>query len=267
MRWVILLASFFNICQALPMQNHQVDPQALRSLTETLGIPKEANLVEQTQKRWLRKPSEERWELKELFEEQKNYVLCWARQNHFFEPWKPSSRAYEQALILGSTTSSMQARLDYLTSLWEEGVRFEVVFWLTGERPLDATIDQLLDQCKTESDAARLLWEKSSLSKKIEAVFISVPMQMVNGILKRPVTHDTLIAYLPKSSNPTSVVVVSEQPFCLYQYAIVKAVFPKNIPFDVVGPGIKNREPKASVILDTIARYIYVENISSHMLP
>lgn len=264
---LILLAPFLHFLQAETMQNHQIDPKALSLLTQQLGIPTEANLVLETQKQWLRKPSQERWEVKELSEEQMSFVLSWAKENHFFEPWKPSAHEYDQALILGSTTTSMQERLDYLIKLWTEGIRFKTLFWLTGERPLDSRIDKLLDTCKTESDAARLIWERCSLAKEVDAVFISVPMQMVDGVLRRPVTKDTIDAYLSKYSHPHSILVVSEQPFCLYQFAIVKATLPKKILFDVVGPGIKKDVPKAAVILDTIARYIYVENLTPPMLP
>ncbi len=85
-----------------------------------------------------------------LFPAQRLFVLNWATEQELFAPWKPFYKMYDKALILGATTSRMQTRLDYLKQLWEDGIRFNELVWLTSDRPLDKRVDDLADQCSNE---------------------------------------------------------------------------------------------------------------------
>ncbi len=250
---------------AVPIEDHRIDPKALSELASALDIPADADIVAETQKRWLRKAGLERWEVAELSADQRKYVLDWASEQGFFAPWKPSQKVYDKALILGATTSRMQMRLDYLKQLWEEGVRFDQIVWLTGDRPLDARVDGLTDRCNNESEAARMIWEETDLPaemKKIPVLFVAVPMKEGN---KRPNTNDTLVAWLELAPEPCKALFVSDQPFCGYQFSVVKGALPDTIQFDVVGQGVDpSKYPTAAAItLDSIARWIYQESINN----
>lgn len=270
-KWFILLAlcaHSFNF--SIPIQDRKLDPIALVSLFSALGLPADEDLATALQRHWLRKPGQERWDLKELPYDQKFFVLNWARQQGMFDEWTPSIRIYDKALILGATTSSMQKRLNYLVHLWEEGVRFSEVVWLTGDRPLNKNVDSLFERCHTESEAAHILWEETKLPNDMHhlpVVFIASPMKKEGLLLERPHTADTLISWLNTHPDPCKTLFISHQPFCGAQFAAIKTTLPDAIVFDLAGPGTDlSKNPRASSItLDSIACWIYQEYKSATM--
>ncbi len=255
------------------MQDHAIDPTALRQLTNAVGIPPDANLIEATQKEWLRRPGQERWELTEISPEKKAFVLNWAKEQGLLDAWKPAAQEYDTALILGATTGRMQMRLDHLKELWAQGIRFKEIVWLTGDRPLDERIDGFIDRCTNESEAAHILWEEIELPSEMRAlpvVFIAVPLINYVKSVKRPTTQDTLIAWLNTHPSPeTKALFVSDQPFCGYQFAVVKSCLPSSMSFDLVGPEADptSHPAAAAIILDSIARWLYQENIIKRTAP
>jgi hypothetical protein len=266
-KWLFLSAVCLgSLTFALPIQDRKMDPMALSQLGHALHLPPDADIVVETQKRWLRKPDQERWEIAELSPDQRLFVLNWAIDQGLFAPWKPASKGYDKALILGATTSSMQMRLDYLKQLWNEGTRFNEIVWLTGDRPLDKRVDGLTDRCSNESETAHILWEETPLPEEMRAlpvIFVAVPMKIEGSSQKRPNTEDTIVAWLKLSSEPCKVLFVSDQPFCGYQFAVLKATLPKTFLFDLVGPGVDstNYPSAAAITLDSIARWIYQEDL------
>lgn len=266
-RWGFFLAICFSVLAfGVPIQDHQIDPAALAQLASALDISKEASIVDATQRNWLRKPGQERWEIPELSSDEREFVLHWAAEQGLFAAWKPGSCCYDKALILGATTSRMQSRLEYLVQLWNEGVRFTEIVWLTGDRPLDSRVDDLTDRSATESEVARLLWEEADLPEEMRAlpaVFIAVPMKLEGSSFKRPNTEDTLIAWLQATPEPCRALFVSDQPFCGYQFAVIKATLPELFLFDVVGQGADptSHPAAAAITLDSIARWIYQESL------
>lgn len=266
-KWFLLFAICCScVLFGLPIQDRNIDPAALNELAAALDIPSDADLIAETQKRWLRKPGQERWEIMELSPSQRSYVLDWAARQGLFEPWKPLHQSYDKALILGATTSRMQMRLDFLKKFWEEGVRFQEIVWLTGDRPLDHRADGLTDRCKNESEAARILWDETDLPTEMRSLsvsFIAVPMKQEGSSLKRPNTEDTIAAWLQTAPNPCSALFVSDQPFCGYQFAVVKAILPEQYAFDLVGQGADpmSHPLAAAITLDSIARWIYQEHL------
>ncbi len=267
-KWFLLFAvCFCALAFASPIQDHKIDPTALTQLA-ALNISKDANIVETTQQRWLRRPSQERWEIAELSSDQRLFVLNWATEQGLFALWKPLYKTYDKALILGATTSRMQMRLDYLKQLWEDGIRFSEIVWLTGDKPLDKRVDDLTDLCSNESEAAHILWEETNLSEEMRnlpVVFIAVPMKKEESVLKRPNTEDTIIAWLKEAPEPCTELFVSDHPFCGYQFAVIKANLPSSFLFDLVGQGVDpiSHPAAAAITLDSIARWIYQENLNA----
>ncbi len=267
----IWMVGFLCLCQlsfASPMQDHKINPESLSQLASALDIPEGANILAETQKRWLRKPGQERWHVVELSPEQKSFVLNWAIEQGLYKSWKPLESKYDKAFILGATTSRMEKRLKYLKELWEEGIRFSEVVWLTGDRPLDKQVDGLFERCSNESEAAHLLWEEAALPKemrKLSVVFSATPMKKEGTVLRRPNTADTIQEWLKTTSKPCKLLFVSDQPFCGYQFAVIKGCLPDSFPFDVVGKGLDPTSSSGSgaVILDTVARWIYQENLNN----
>ncbi len=257
--FLLLALCLYNLVLAIPLQDRKIDPTALSELTSTLGISPESDLIAETQARWLRKPGQERWEMEELSQDQKNFVLLWSESQGLFSEWKPLEKTYDKALILGASTSTMQKRLGFLKQLWEEGVRFQEIIWLTGDRPLDPRIEELTDRCTNESEAARIIWEETQLPltmRNIPIFFVATPMKDGG---KRPNTEDTLVTWLNTSPQPCKTLFISNQPFCGYQFAIVKKSLPDSFLFDVVGPSSDptGRPASAAIALDSIARWLY----------
>jgi hypothetical protein len=253
---------FCNCIWASPLQDRHIDPAALTELATALGIPADADLIQETQKRWLRKPGQERWEMRELSLEERQTVLRWAEEQGLYSEWRPASQTYDQALILGATTSRMEMRLDYLVQLWKEGLRFDKIVWLTGERPLDPRVDGMMDRCKNEAEAARLIWKEANLPlemRTIPLLFIEVPMKGQ----ARPTTQDTLVAWLATQPAACQALFVSDQPFCGYQFAVIHSTLPQEFLFDVIGAGAKSlsHPAAAAITLDSIARWIYQETL------
>lgn len=259
MKKIFLLLALFSLHSifSLPLQPRTIDPQALSQLTLALDISPDANLIEETQKRWLRKARKERWEIPELAPSQREFVLNWAAEQGLYSDWTPAIAIYDQALILGATTHPMEMRLNYLKHLWEQGIRFHEIVWLTGDRPLDPRVDALTDRCTTESAAAHILWNETPLPDEMRALpvrFIATPMKGD----QRPNTHDTILAWL-NTPHPATALFVSDQPFCGYQFAIINSDLPDTILFDLVGPGVDpHKHPAAAAItLDSLARWLY----------
>jgi hypothetical protein len=249
-----------NFAIASPLQERGIDPTALSQLTLALGIPADEDVIAATQKRWLRNAGHERWEQTELSQQQRKVVLQWASEQGLYTAWKPASKTYDKALILGATTGLMRTRLDYLKQLWDEGVRFDEIVWLLGDRPLDKRVDGMTDRCKTESESAHFIWQEAELPEEmrnLSVIFVEVPM---NG-LKRPNTQDTIVAWLEAAPEPCKALFVSDQPFCGYQFAVVDASLPEAFHFDVVGQGVDpaSHPAAAAITLDSIARWLYSE--------
>ncbi|MDN3507433.1 MAG: hypothetical protein P0S94_00765 [Simkaniaceae bacterium] len=240
-----------------------INKQALWELADFFEISSDADLVEETQKKWLRSSQHERWEMQNLSPNAQHFVLNWAERQGLLAAWTPKLTEYDCALVLGATTKRMQIRLQYLMALWDNGIRFKKIVWLTGERPLDRRVDSLLDLAKNESEAARILWTRSDLPdemSKLPIDFISVPMQIVGDTTRRPNTKDTIVKWLETCQSPCHALFVSDQPFCGYQYSVIKACLPNSFQYDVVGPGVDSTTPpSAAVILDSLARWIYTE--------
>ncbi|HLB53131.1 MAG TPA: hypothetical protein VJK48_05435 [Chlamydiales bacterium] len=266
---ILFSFSFISTLLSTPLQDRRLEKAALLELAKKLQIPEDEDLMIGTQKKWLRNHGQERWEMEQtLSPEDRAFVVDWAQKKGLYSPWTPCKTTYDKALILGATTSCMQKRLDYLTTLWEEGVRFDKIVWLTGKRPLDAKIDGLLDSCKNESEAARVIWEKASLPeemRKIPILFIEVEMKKEGNNLKRPNTQDTIIAFLEVEPEPCRALFVSDQPFCGYQDAIIAGSLSQDFLFDTVGPGVDpSSHPLAAVItLDSISRWIYQDELNN----
>jgi len=263
--WFFLFVAFYSLIFASPIQDHKIDPTAFAQLVSALHI-QGPDFISETQKQWLRKPFQERWEMVELPSQERDFVLKWAKEQGMFAPWRPSCTSYDKALILGATAPRMQTRLEYLKKLWNEGIRFSEIVWLTGERALVKSVDGLLtDRCNNESEAACVIWKEADLPKGMRAlpvIFISVPME---NALQRPTTQSTLIAWLKAYPTPCTALFVSDQPFCGYQFATVKSILPYTFSFDLVGEGENPNAypnlPVAAIVLDAIARWIYQESV------
>lgn len=256
----IILFFFSFSLFAAPLRELSVDPLELQKLTSFFGIEEGEDVVESTQALWLRKRGQMRWEMESLSSDRSEFVISWADQNQFVSLLTPLYQQYDKVLILGSTTKSMYEKLRYLKDLQDQGIKFQEIIWLTGERVLDPAIDDFFEGCKTETDAARYLWNQCFAAgdfKGVIASFVSVPKDPTK--LGIPNTEDTIVKWLEGEKKGGRFLFISMQPFCHYQFSVIKTHMPSNFDFEVVGPGsiYESSEKFSAVFLDALARFLY----------
>lgn len=232
---------------AAPLRDLKLDPAAFDQLMVDLGIPLD---------QYVRKTGSERWEMKELPEEKKEIVFDWAAKHGMYAACVPALDHYDKALIFGSTKLGMKVRFDHLIKLWQQGVRFDEVVWLTGD-----CVHNAPEGTHNETEAAHELWEEATLPegmKGLPVVFVATPMKP-DG--KRPNTTDTIVTWLKRVEKSCTALFISNQPFCGYQFAALKSQLPETIDFDIAGPGTQAAQhpAAAAITLDTIARWNWVE--------
>jgi hypothetical protein len=88
-------------------------------------------------------------------------------------------------------------------------------------------------------------------------------MKKEGDLVKRPNTEDTIVAWVKMEPEPCKALFVSDQPFCGYQFAVIKSSLPTAFLFDLVGEGVDptGHPLAAAITLDSIARWIYQENL------
>jgi hypothetical protein len=149
-QYFLLAICFSHFLFALPMQERQIDPEALSHLASELNVPLNGDLIEETQKQWLRQSGQERWDLKELSSDQKQFVLTWASEEGFFTAWQPIDSFYDKALILGATTDHMHANAFRFsqTALGRRCPfsRGRLANWRKASHPSHRSIDRPLQQ-------------------------------------------------------------------------------------------------------------------------
>lgn len=220
-----------------------------------------ASIVAETQKQWIRPAGKERWQVDGDFSaDTKAEIFPLASKLGFIEELKPAAKKYDYCLVLGATVGRMEKRINYLVKMWKDGVRFNQIVFFTGARPLDPAVDRLTAVCKTETEAAHFLWDHAELPegiRKMPVAFVDVPMISTTEGFRRPATGDTVSAWLAVNPLPGTCVAISNQPYCLYQGAVLQTHLPEEFTCEVVGEGANLDCLNGRVLLDTIARWLY----------
>ncbi len=243
-----------------------------------------ASIVEATQKDWLRKAGTERWEMDNAREELKPALEPLFKKLGIIDEVAPTAKQYTYGLILGATITSMRERFAYALDLWKKGVVFTHLVFLVGERPLDPVKESeaiLYDaqnvylpfrpdwknqnvQPKTETDAAKLLFDQANLPKEfkdsVKVTFIDTPMQKLpDGTFRRPNTGDTVNLFKPMlEKTPGTILAISNQPYVGYQDAVTRTLL-AGYSVETVGAKAKG-SLHIGVTLDNLARWIYQEH-------
>jgi hypothetical protein len=261
------------ILEALSFSTEQITPfKALLKLTvanehwqKEFESPLEAlrYLVETTQKNWLRKEGSERWEQKDSearIVDRERFLTLFDQLGMLAEK-KPSGKNYDYVLLLGGLQSRVEKRLDYLTSLLQEGVRFNQLVLLGGQRSLMQDKESIANAIEgaTELDMMEMLVKKRLRNWPIDRSEIGiVPINAPLYAGKRPTTADAVRAWLDTKPRPANLLAISDQPHIGYQNAVLKAaLLPLHFTLETVGCAA-SPEVKLSVVLDALARRIYV---------
>jgi hypothetical protein len=235
----------------------------MRQLLTVMEVSNDGTLpsiVETTQKKWIRPAGKERWEIENtLSSVQAKAIMDFCQKNRFFSEIKPAHKNYEYAVILGATVSRMEKRIAFLQKIADSGIHFKQVVLLSGARPLDSKVEKIPGGCKTEGEAMESLWKACFLSKQVAWRHFEHPMITTSdGKVRRPTTADTFLLWMANKPQPGSCFMVSDQPYCLYQQFIAEATLPQEFKFETVGSAADPSEQNPVVMLDTIARCLYV---------
>lgn len=220
-----------------------------------------ASITEVTQKAWLRPKGKERWETIDPFTDaDRQAVLAYYIQTGKFDEKLPSHNNYSAGVICGSTTFSMQKRIDFFVRLAQEGLQASKVVLLSGARALDPEVDRILEGCQTEGDAFLALWKATPLHHLFAYQNLQMPLiELENGSFRRPTTYDTFQFWLlTKPQGPA--LIVTNQPYCCYFEAIAKWALPPELEVEIVGDSTQPKFQKTSALLDNLARWIYVHH-------
>ncbi len=229
----------------------------LQQLLKVMEVPNDGTLpsiIEATQKTWKRPAGKEIWHIENnLSEIQAKAVMEYCSKNRFFIEIMPTQKSYDYAVILGATVATMQKRIDFLEKTFKSGAQFKQVVLLSGARPLDLTIETAPEGCQTEGEALAHLWQACPLSNQVPWAHFDCPMRGA----ARPNTADTYNLWLASKPKAGSCVMVSNQPYCLYQQLVTEAVMPKGFIFETVGPASDSSKANPAAMLDMIARCLY----------
>ncbi len=258
--------------------------QNLQNILTFFGIQPTLSLTEliqETQKKWLRPSDNERWHLSEtLSAAQRNNAHRLFEKIGMVYPITPSQKKYCYLLFMGGDIHGMHERLTELAMLLHKGVSISQIIFLTAQRELDPNHESIEKICsilgkenkiqceraaynlKTEYDLLKYMWHESPLAFQVKTSpsFINTPNKLKNGKLIRATTPDTIIEWLKQKPKPGSCLILSSQPLIGYQEAVARTLLSHNFPIDSYGPASSTTVTTAEY-LDTLARWLYQEGI------
>lgn len=255
----------------------------LLELTSLAPIDNPAQLIEATQHQYLRPKNLERWQWAPLqFGEHQEEILALLKELGYIDAIHASGHTYQGALVLGGTLTSMRQRIAFLLEEWQRGVRFAKIIGLTGDRarfvdeesapvlfdknngilPLKSEIQASKMLPENELELMKFLFNKSELPDE----FSQVPIVYVDARKnahsdpsnKRITTLDTIRAWLKDHKpEPGKYLVVSSQPYIIYQDSVAHAVSPRALQLESIGPKEVHGPFTIQNALDAIARALY----------
>lgn len=255
-------------------------------------------VVEKTQAKWLAvrrgDPQKERSDLVDSPEQVaiRDDVVKVADRMGLFKAQDPLLQKYDYAVCLGAFLNGVRSRLAHIVELWQQGIRFESLVFLAGERTLRKGPGQVddyaffLDPTKsplpfkpnwspppsdqvvyeTEYDMVRLVWDQvqipvdMELALKGHVIFVNAP----RGIQARPSTKDTYQVWLDQfHPKPGSLVAPSDPLLWTYQQLTGMQVLGPEFNLDTIAhapsPTLLKRYECSIValILDTVATCLF----------
>jgi hypothetical protein len=167
----------------------------------------------------------------------------------------PLLKKYNYAFLYGGFVKAMRYRLRELIEDWKNGISFDELVVLTGERPLrDWWVNDFLGSARNESEAAELLLKEAELPFSCKITYISVPM--IGNL--RPSTGDTIRAWLETNPKGGTILAPSHPIVFAYQDLVAKNILGKDFFIDTTGkPAVRGGGGYVSLIFDTIAKSLY----------
>ena len=252
--------------------------QFLSELLDELNIRHTLNLesIIRATQQWRRKPGQERWEMVDLqlSEEKHQEVLDKLSKLNLVKEIKPESRHFEYALVLGATVPRMERRLMHLARLWQEGIRFNQLIFLVGQRKLTEGVDKvdhliskssnqtlLPSALKTETDGSKLVYQALEIPEAMRerpVLFVDSPDVWTGEEWRRANTRDTIEYWLKQSPVSGTTLVLSDQPHALYQLEVVRQALGNRFVPEVAA---KEADTDTRIILYLDALALWLHNL------
>jgi hypothetical protein len=275
---LLFLAINLSTQQGVAVQLFSNDGAPHPALTQLLQIfsidaKKPEEIVQETQKAWLRPADKERNDLIDTPElvALKSILMSLFKKLGLLQQIDPNQKEYDYILIMGAYHKRVALRHAQAIRLCEKGYKTKELVLLGSERPLHpieepAEIYGPHNPPKTEYEMMKWIdshAQMSSEARRIKRTFINTPNTVdANGKIKRATTADTFREWLKTNPTPGSCLIVSNQPFVGYQEAVARLYLPELFKIDATGQ-TTNHDQKGiiSIILDSLARWIYQENL------
>lgn len=221
-----------------------------------------ADLIDQTQKGWLRPRGVERWQLTDPpeYNENRQEFMALGAELGFICAVAPSHCYYDYVLWLGAGASEASRRLDSFGWLWQAGWRAGQFSILSGDAPLRECEQVCFPTATRETEMMWQIWLAANLPCDLRAA-LTAGLRLVDapkGAKSRADTADTFRVWLTQTPpGEHSVLCLSSQPYVIYQQLIAEETLPGNYRIETIGPAAKP-DLQVAVLLDTIARCLYM---------
>ncbi|MCH9631442.1 MAG: hypothetical protein S4CHLAM37_14650 [Chlamydiia bacterium] len=284
------LAAFLSAAQiALPasllVDNNEVCCD-LKALLKELGYSSEYDLdsvYAYTKKHWMQFPKN-RWEFSNIHEDKRNKLFESFSKLNLIDKIEAKKTHYDLAAIHGATLPRIRNRIAYLIKEWEKGTRFDKVVFLTGPRTLlssseskehllaasqelpfakDATLDRELPV--NETQMAKFIYESAKLPegmKKLPVEYVCADIKSAHLFAHiTPTTSDTILTFLENQPKEKKILLVSNQPYVMYQDLIAKYFLKDEYEVETIGDKARDKI-EVSALLDNIAKCLFWETLS-----
>ena len=222
------------------------------------------DLVKKTQAGWLRKPGTERWHIEDDSSDVKQRVLPVFTELGLRDTIMPKQHYYDYSVIFGARLDGVSGRIDFLIDLWNQGIRFNQIVFLSGYRELHESELKTLKEkygrtdIKTEPEMMEFLYHTIDHAdlRRVPFVLVKAPARTLsNGSIARATTACTVNSWMELNPQPGTCMLISSQPHCVYQQVVAKTLLPKVFDLETVGKA--TQDTRIGVYLDTLARTFY----------
>lgn len=260
------------------VNDHGEITHEVKDLLELTHVESDGTLtdtIEQTQKHWLRKPGQERWDIEQYVTDNERQIRSIFDSLGMVKALVPQYQEYDYVFILGALFGRIKTRLDYAIELFQQGIRFKKLVFLGGARPVVPKqgenlenyakvlgLDQINDdEPQTEAEIMKLVYNYAQMPegmKDIPVEFIDVPMVTTDSGVRRPATEDIINGWLAGNQPSGRCLFISNQPYVGFQDAVVKTYMPDTFTTETVGSAALP-SLNIGIILDNVARWLYQE--------
>lgn len=263
------------------LSQQQLD--TLSALLSETGTPhkKDFNSMVEATQQWRRKPGQERWEVTDLnfSAKQKKKVRKYLAALGLINQQKPNKKQFDYALVLGATAPRMKSRFQHLVTLWKEGVRFDRIIFLSGERPIHDDIDmtELLvsdvigkeasrdkkqkARPATEKEAARMVYMSTEMPDDMQNIPVELFSSSRTWLVdrwQRGNTRDSFKSWVKSNPKPGSALIVSNQPHLLYQQEVIRQELPQGF---ITEGTAQQADPDSQIIMILDALALWLHNL------